>query len=336
MTDELNEEVFAIPRIDELTSSSDESDFEGEFLPNCQRIRVVDSMASAIQKEFLRKIPKAGTKSTTFRSTNLSTLTKTKPPSYLMGSSNDNAHTCVGDETEHTYESIDVGVYSTTENDLVSSPAQTELPKNALVLLYGCIKMRADELRDLNLERCLNSLLRETDTKFALLRIQELAFTLENCDANAEAGNETLPSYKSKKKKAKSRRNSCDEKAHILTRNSLTPHERKPRKMTNFLSCMSCANASEYQLLQHNDSICLKAYEGIRKRKRILEFPYKRIIFCGAEIKGMPGNILTWVHHVVKGNYGAVECYAIECDDVSHARLLAKALGQQILSSTGA
>ena len=213
-------------------------------------------------------------------------------------------------------------------------PRPSESPKNALLLYWGRVNMTVKELRRLNLSRCINTLLEDDHYEFVLLKMQDVKFTLQFCSMLDEIPAAEEKTWKTKRKKSligAFRSNSREEKAKE-EKNQLI--REKHGGKSSFFSCVgfSSSPAKYQQLLQHNDSLCLKAYEAMRKKK-VVEFDYRKTVYCGVEEKNIPNNMLLWVYYTEYGSYSAVECHCAECDDQSHARLLSRALKSEIIKA---
>ncbi|XP_076805021.1 uncharacterized protein LOC143448939 isoform X1 [Clavelina lepadiformis] len=379
-TDDLTPKKIMALRVGEL-SSSDDTDSEDDLY--YRDTQVLNSVASAIQKEFLRKIPskrknfaasvnRLRTSAFSVLLTNQTSLDVSDAcieaaPNHNNLLQEDNSGYVIEEEEENAciFSSSKSPVYETikevTEVGKTQVPAQTtdclhdvqsdlasssksshqfpelftpsDLPRNALILFVGGRKMTAAELRQLDLSRPLQDLLSSQNQSFTLLRILEDSFVLEDCGVVGEEKHQTTDEVSVV---SQPRQKSYKDNPKKQEKQALFPKEEKRSPKKSLLSCMKFCGPSKYpQLLQHKNSLCLKSYENLRRKRKCMKFLYKRVIFCGAEICGMPESWLTWVYHLVKSNVSAVECYAVECDDLQHARLLARALGNQIATFNG-
>ncbi|XP_018671187.2 not4 protein [Ciona intestinalis] len=330
---------FPIPRLEDYSSSdeSDCDDYQAYYTGHA-----LSSIASAIQHDFIRAIPSApksplakgpgsafdqlSGNSSIFASENRSAEEYRKTGAFNMRRKSTSS--AVSNEETHPQHFC-----SPTKGDtlpLIRKPGReeksvlkqhaalsnTDLPRNALVNFLGSVEMSSDELRLLSLERSLLTL-QGCEGRFGLLRILGDGFSLQDCN---EVGAEALPvQQKNRKKKKKSGYNETEDN-----------DDRKTKGVPNILSCMKCVGPSRYQVLQHNNSINLKGYEVMKRKRKMIVFDYRRIIYCGADIDGASPNLLTWLYHTVTGSYSSVQCYAVVCDDPQHARNLARAIGQQM------
>uniref|UniRef100_H2ZJ66 Uncharacterized protein n=1 Tax=Ciona savignyi TaxID=51511 RepID=H2ZJ66_CIOSA len=198
----------------------------------------------------------------------------------------------------------------------------TDLPRNALVNYLGSIEITSDELRVLDLERSLLAL-KGCIGQFALLRVLGDGFSLQDC-------NEVNPSEPTAERKNRKKRYKKIGQSEAEDSGRAEDRKAQSKGVANILSCMKCVGPSRYQLLQHNNSINLKGYDVMKRKKKMIFFEYRKIIYSGVDIKGAPSNLLIWLYHIVSGSCTSVQCYAAECDDAQHARNLSRALGQQM------
>ena len=216
--------------------------------------------------------------------------------------------------------------------------AMIETPRNALVLYWGRMCMTAKELRHKNLSRCIDALLEEDHYEFVLLKMQEKKLVLQYCSTSKnEEPDEKVTKSKRKKSLTETIRNNGRDlrKRQPRDDNVQLLHERRGSK-GNFFACIGLSgSSSRYQnSLKHNDSLSLKSYQ-LLKRKKLLEFDYRNIVYCGVEERGIPNNMLVWICHTEYGNYSAVEFQCVECDDQSHARQLSRGIKHEIAKVNG-
>ena len=234
-------------------------------------------------------------------------------------------------KTRFEQSSKSIEATTSSRHELLVTMSANEPPKNALVLYWGRISMTAKELRNKNLSRCIKDLLEEDHYEFVLLKIQERKFLLQYCNASKNEGmEEKVPKNKRKKSLSEAIRSSGRE---LLRRrdDSVQLLQNRRGSRSNLLSCIGLAgsNSRSQHPLHHNDSLSLKSYQ-LMKRKKISEFDYQKVLYCGVEERSIPNNMLVWIYHTEYGNYSAVECHCLECDDQSHARQLARGLKNEI------
>jgi len=220
---------------------------------------------------------------------------------------------------------------SSAKHELVVTLSASEPPKNALVLYWGRISMTAKELRNKNLTRCIKALLEEDHYEFVLLKIQERKFLLQYCNTSkSDMSEEKVAKNKRKKSLTETIRFSGRDFFKRREDNAQLLQNRRGSK-SNFLACIGLAGSSSrnHSALAHKDSLCLQSYQ-LLKRKKLLEFDYKNVVYCGVEERNIPNNMLVWIYHAEYGNYSAVDCHCVECDDQSHARQLSRALKREI------
>ena len=385
-----------VPRSDELTSSSDDSDFE--YFNYKDHRKTLTNLADAVRTEFLQKLPSRSKPTKQLPTSFLKSPYKTFPfpskseASHLQQKSSDRskaghvkfelesnssqklvvlknptnmeAFESILEEpalaqdgeglekmTHSSFKLSTLGENSPTafhpnetaskeyvpskrRKNLVVSLVPSETPKNALVLYWGKITMTPKELRSLNLARCMKVLLEEDHYEFVLLKIQEKKFVLQYCDTSRSSEHSAEKLGKNKRKKSLSevlRNGGKDLRGKSREDNVLLLQDKRSSK-SHLFSCIGLPGGLSRNPvgLHHNDSICLKSYD-VLKRKTLLEFDYQRIIYCGVQERSIPNNMLVWVFHAEYGNYNAVECHCVECDDQSHARQLSRALTNEII-----
>ena len=217
-------------------------------------------------------------------------------------------------------------------------PNFNDPPKNALVLFWGQIRMTLKELEHLNLFRCIKILLEEDHYRFVLLKMQYKKFILQCCDSDNAKYSSDLDDSNESKPVITRRRKSISEFLFKTKKNEgchIIGRKRQVEKKITGNSLLSCIGHSSdfpksHKQLRHNDSLCLKSCEIIRK-KAIWEFVYQRVIYCGTQENGIPNNMLVWVYHSEYGSYTTAECFCVECDDQSHAKHLSRALRLKLI-----
>lgn len=319
---------------DESSSSSDESDFDGEESWD-ESGYAMHSMANAIQSEFIRRLPKSKPNMSELVQRQGSAFRKlgafNGPKQPPMTQIEENLYVVIDDDvTERSPDKNNGGNSLWTHSKLAS----TDLPGNALVLFCGCVQMTAQELRDLDFTRCIRALCSRDDKHFALLKIRAEQFTLEECDSRQNGDEESTDTSDEEENRRRKKRFSPRRMGKKESLSSGDGNGEKQGFKKSLFSCMKCTS-SEYLLFEHNNSINLKGYEAMKKRKRSYVIEYKRVIFCGSNMAGAPNNLLCWIYHADKDKYTTVEFYAVECDDLQHAKLLARSLGKQIAAASG-
>nr|CAB3232242.1 not4 protein [Phallusia mammillata] len=309
------------------SSSSDDSSDDDTSWDNSSP--AINSLATAIQSEFIRRLEKTKPNnsevyrshdSSPFRSLPKRVARKDAEPAYMSI------------DDEHVYEEPIFPQNGPSCANLPVKPniPSSDLPGNALVVFCGGVQMTGQELRDLDLTRCLTALRDKQDKRFALLRIRPERFTIDECDSRDASGESSDSSDEDERKRKKGTSSSC----RVGKSDEINRFGERQKFRKSLFSCMKCTS-SEYQLLAHNNSIHLGSYGAIRKAKQNFEFVYKQIIFCGSSIASAPDNLLCWIYHVAKDKFTSVEFYGIECDDKQHAKSLAKSLSKQIVAKSG-